>query len=139
MRIAVTLLLALTLAACNRGTASNEAIRQGVIDHLQEAGLNVGGMDVAVTSVKVNGSDADAAVSMTPKGQPGAGMAMNYHLQKKNDKWVVVGRQDSGGTPHGGGMVPSAPNPHGGGAPAPGAGGTKMPSPDDLPPAGKTQ
>jgi hypothetical protein len=137
VRIAVTLLLALTLAACNRGSVNNEAIRQGVIDHLNEAGLNVAAMDLTLTSVQVNGSDADATVSMVPKEQPGAGMSMKYHLQHKDNKWVVVGRQDTGGAPHGGGMAPAAPNPHGGGAPVPGAGGTRMPSPEDLPPAGK--
>ena len=137
-----------SLAACNRGVPSNDAVRQGVLDHLTEAQskmtLNLAAMDVVVKSVQFNGNEADAAVSITPKGgDPAAGMNINYHLKQEGGKWVVVGRQDShgavsapgGANPHGGGAVPEASNPQGGGA-APG-GGTKMPSPDDLPPTGK--
>jgi hypothetical protein len=59
-------------------------------------------------------------------------MSMRYQLEQKDGRWVVMGRKDAGSSPHGGGM-PSAPqpgmeNPHGGG---------KMPSPEDLPPAGQ--
>lgn len=98
-------------------------------------------MDVQVTSVTFSGNEADASVSISPKGTPGGGMSMNYHLEQNGAKWVVKGRKDAGGTPHGGGAVtpgamPGGENPHG--AMAPGAtGGGKMPSPDDLPPSGK--
>jgi hypothetical protein len=66
---------------------------------------------------------------------------MKYHLEEKSGKWTVVGRQDTGASPHGGGAaVPpagaGAENPHGGAAPG-GAPGGKMPSPEDLPPAKK--
>ncbi len=138
----------ISLAACNRGVPSNDAVRQGVLDHLAESQskLNLGGMDVVVKSVQFSGKEADATVSITPKGgDPTAGMSINYHLQQKGDKWVVVGRQDShGGTPnpgaanpHGGGAPPDTANPHGGAMAAPDGGGGKMPSPDDLPPTGK--
>lgn len=150
MRISAVLLLIFSLAACNRGVQSNDAVRQGVLDHLAESqaktNLNLAGMDVVVKSVQFNGKEADAAVSITPKGgNPAAGMQINYHLQQQGSKWVVVGRQDPHGavatpeapSPHGGGAVPDAPNPHGGGMAAPGGGGAKMPSPDDLPPTGK--
>ena len=69
-------------------------------------------------------------------------MSMNYHLQQQGSKWVVVGTQDSGGSPHGGAAMPAAAHAWSGqparrrrtGA----AGGTgKMPSPEDLPPANK--
>jgi len=82
-------------------------------------------------------------VTITPAGGSEAqGMSMNYHLQQKGDKWVVVGRADAAGSPHGGGaMPPAAPagnDPHSGMGAAPGApGGAKMPSPEDLPPAKK--
>ena len=113
--------------------------------------LNMSAMDVEVTGVTFNGNQADAAVSITPKGTPGGGMSVNYHLEQDGTKWVVKGRKDAGGSPHGGGAVPAgaAPggeNPHGGampgaesphGAMVPGASGGKMPSPDDLPPSGK--
>ena len=142
----------ISLAACGgpSGAQSNDAVRQGVLDHLAEqqakTQLNLAAMDVELKSVTFSGSDADAAVSITPKGgNPAGGMSINYHLQQKAGKWVVVGRQDQHGavatpdatSPHGGGAVPDAPNPHGGGMAAPGGGGAKMPSPDDLPPTGK--
>ncbi|HTS31862.1 MAG TPA: hypothetical protein VMH81_38595 [Bryobacteraceae bacterium] len=148
MRIGALLLLILSLAACNRGVPSNDAVRQGVLDHLAESSskLNLGAMDVVVKSVQFNGDEADAAVAISPKGgDPAAGMSINYHLKQQGGKWVVTGRQDSHGAvptqgaanPHGGGAPPDVPNPHGGGMAAPGAGGSKMPSPEDLPPTGK--
>ena len=139
----------ISLAACNRGVPSNDAVRQGVLDHLSESqaktGLNLAAMDVVVKSVQFSGSEADAAVEINAKGAaPGGGMSINYHLKQQGSKWVVVGRQDSHGAmapggqnPHGGAM-PDAPNPHGDASmAAPGGAGGKMPSPDDLPPTGK--
>ena len=131
------MLLILSLAACNGAKKNNDAVRQGVIDYLASKGLNIQGMDVSVTNLELNGSQADATVAMTPKGgSPAQGMSMKYHLEEKGGKWTVVGRQDTGASPHGGGAVPPAgavtANPHGGAA----ASG-KMPSPDDLPPAKK--
>jgi hypothetical protein len=136
------ILLVLSLAACNRGTQNKDAVRQGVIDHLAAVGLNVSGMTVDVTSVQFNGDHADASVSITPKNGPagGGGMATVYTLEQKSGKWVVTGRKDAGGSPHGGGaMPPAGSSPHGQGAPAGAApsGGSAMPSPEDLPPTKK--
>ena len=126
-------LLMVCLAGCNRGAHDKEAIRQGVLDHLAEVQLNVASMKVEVTSVQIDGSQAQATVSFSPKGGNAAqGMSMQYRLEQKGGRWVVVGRKDAGSSPHGGGaMPPAAPgaeNPHGVG---------KMPSPEDLPPAGQ--
>ncbi|SPE41906.1 hypothetical protein SBA3_4740003 [Candidatus Sulfopaludibacter sp. SbA3] len=149
-------MLLAALSACNRGNQSKDAVRQGVMEYLSgktsSLALNMSAMNVDVTSVTFNGTQADASVSITPKSAPGGGMSVNYHLEQQGSKWVVMGRKDAGGTPHGGGAVPGgampgAENPHGGGA-APGAdnphgaapsgaGSGKMPSPDDLPPTGK--
>ena len=82
-----------------------------------------------MTSVQIHGDQADASVSITPKGSNAAqGMQMKYHLEQKDSKWVVVGRPDS--SVHGAGTTApgTVPNPHTGG---------KMPSPEDLPPATK--
>jgi hypothetical protein len=133
------------LAGCNRGVQNKDAVRQGVLDHLAQVQLNVASMNVEVTSVQFNGNQAEATVSFTPKGASGApGMSMRYQLEQKDGRWVVMGRKDAGASPHGGGaMPPAAPgmeNPHGGGMPsAPGTpgGAGKMPSPEDLPPAGQ--
>lgn len=119
-------------------------MRQGVIDYLSgktsSLALNMAAMDVQVTNVTFSGNQADASVTITPKNTPGGGMNMNYHLEEQSGKWVVKGRKDAGGAPHGGGAVPptampGAENPHGG--TPPGATGGKMPSPEDLPPTGK--
>jgi len=112
--------------------------------------LNMNAMDVEVTSVTFNGNQAEASVSITPKGTPGGGMSVNYHLEQEGSKWIVKGRKDAGGSPHGAGAMPAsggAENPHGGGAMpsganphgamTPDAGAGKMPSPEDLPPSGK--
>ena len=144
VRIAAPFLLLFCLAACNRGAQNSEAVRQGVIDYLTRVGLNVAGMDVALTSVQLNGSQADASVSITAKGGNATkGMELKYRLEQKDGKWVVVGRQDS--SQHGlGAVAPPGSSPHGGaespnaarGVGSPNAGG-KMPSPEDLPPVSK--
>ena len=117
-------------------------MRQGVLDYLSGKGLNMSGMNVDVTSVQFNGDRAEASVSITAKGVQGGGMNPVYVLEQKGGKWSVTGRKDvPGEAPHGAGaMAPGVANPHGAGAmpPAPDAGtGGKMPSPEDLPPAGK--
>ena len=145
VRFASVLLLILCFAACQHGIQSNEAVRQGVIDHLKKAGMNVDAMDLTWSSVEFNGNKASAQVSMTAKGAPPGGMPMSfkYLLEQQDKKWVVTGRDTSGdahgkeaapaASPHGGGAMPGAmpgaANPHGGGA--------AMPSPNDLPPAKK--
>jgi hypothetical protein len=135
------ILLALSLAACNRGTRSSEAVRQGVIDHLAKGGFNVSAMDVNLTTVDMKGNEAVATVSITPKGGPaGSGMVTKYRLQQQGNQWTVVGREDAGGAPHGAGAplpgseAPPAASP-GGASPHGGSGA--MPSPADLPPVKK--
>jgi hypothetical protein len=145
VRTVSTFLLIFCLAGCHRGVESNDAVRQGVLDYLATKSMTAAAMDITVSAVKFNGDKADATVSFAPKGTGVGQMTIQYHLELKDNKWTVVGRQDAG--QHGGGQVPpgSAPqggampgmdNPHGGGMAAPGAGG-KMPAPEDLPPAGK--
>jgi hypothetical protein len=139
VRIASLLLAVLCLAGCNRGGQNKDAVRQGVLEYLSgRKDLNIGSMDVAVTSVQFNGDKADATVSFAPKGVSASqGMTMRYQLEQQGNRWTVVGRQDSG---HAGAVAPGAANPHGGGAVPEGApnphGGARMPSPEDLPPAG---
>ena len=92
--MSAVILLVLSLAACNRGVPSNEALRQGVIERMAQK--NVAGVDVALTSVKVNGNEADVVASITPKGGTAANaMSMPYHLQQQGGKWVVVLRERS--------------------------------------------
>lgn len=155
VRTGAVVLLVLSLAACNVGTQSKEAVRQGVIDHLGKSGFNMQAMEVTLTAVDLKGSQADATVSIGLKGgNPAQGMMRKYHLELQGKQWAVTSSQDASGSPHSGGAaspggampggesphgagaIPASPNPHGGGATAPGGGG-KMPSPNELPPSGK--
>jgi hypothetical protein len=144
VKTACIALVLLSMAACNRGNQNKDAIRQAIIDRLNSRGLNVSGMNVDLTNVQFNGSQADATVAITPKGGPAnAGMTMPYHLEQQNGKWVVTGSKQTGENPHGAGaiapgvMPPAGDSPHGQMAPPPAGAEGKMPSPEDLPPAGK--
>jgi hypothetical protein len=137
--------LALCLIGCNRQSQDKEAVRQGILDHLKARGMNLPQMDISLSSVKFDGKAADATVSFVPKGQgAGQGMAMSYRLEQQGSKWVVVGRQDAGASPHGGtaasgGAMPGAESPQTpAAAPAPQSphGGAQMPAPESLPPSG---
>jgi hypothetical protein len=120
------------LAACHRSIQSDDAVRQAVLDTLTARGdLNLQAMDVKVDSVQYNGSQADATVSFALKGNKDPMMRMVYHLVQKDNRWVVASRADSAG--HGSAGMPGGANPHAGDSPQ---GGAKMPSPEDLPPAG---
>jgi hypothetical protein len=127
----------LLLGACNRENHSNEAIRQGVLDHLKSSSVNLAAMDMDVTTVDFKGDNADVTVTFKPKGgPPTAGMALHYRMQEKGGRWSVLSIQDSG---HSGSVPPGMTNPHGGGVAAPGGSSPHgaMPSPEDLPPTGK--
>ena len=141
VRIVSVAVLIACLVACKSAsqTQNTDAVRQGVIDYLgKKAGMNVSGMDITLSNVKFNGNQADVNVSFGVKGTGQVAMTKGYHLELQGNQWVVVGSQ---GSDEHGKMAPDAsatPNPHAGGAmpAAPGSGG-KMPSPEDLPPAGK--
>ena len=142
------------LAGCNKASQNNDAVRQGVLEYLATKGMTPAAMDITVTAVKFDGSQAEATVAFAAKGNATASMTMQYHLELKDSKWSVVGRKDSsghgagatlpapgeaapggaapGGMPGGampGGAMPGGASPHG-------AGGS-MPLPQDLPPSGK--
>jgi hypothetical protein len=139
---------AIILSACHSSTENKDAVQRGIMDRLNAAGLSTQNMDVDINKVEFHGSKADADVEVRPKGAThGQGMQMRYTLENQSGKWVVVGRADTAG--HGAAIMPGATNPHGGAMPAgamPDAttpGGQmppdhgRMPSPQDLPPAGK--
>ena len=98
------------------------------------AGMNVAAMEVAIQSFEPQGKEADVTVAIKLKGAPEVQlMTMRYRMQQQGDRWVVLAAPGGGANPHGRGAVPDTPNPHGGAAPE----GGRMPSPEDLPPAGK--
>jgi hypothetical protein len=110
---------ALLLGACSKDIQNKQALKDGVVTYLNarmsETGLDVSRMDVDISSMSFERDQARATVVFRAKGQTeGAGMTMNYSFDRKGDKWVVHGRQDSGANPHGGGGLPApgaAPNP----------------------------
>jgi hypothetical protein len=132
-RLLIPLLLIAVLSACNRAPDSKEAVREGVIEHLNKnTGLDLKSMDVAVDNVTFEGNRATALVSFKPKSSPDAGMSMNYSLERNGKKWVV--QKTAGG--HAGSAQPSTPP----GALPPGhpptgqTGESQSKSPTDLPP-----
>jgi hypothetical protein len=101
---AVALGLALAwLAGCGKNIDSKEAVRQGVMNYLAKRS-DLLAMDVSVTSVAFRQDEATATVHFQAKGNttPGAGMNMQYVLERKGDQWTVKGRggSDASGNPH---------------------------------------
>jgi hypothetical protein len=114
-------MIVVSLAGCRSAQQSRDAVRKGVIDHLSKrSDMLVSSMDIDIVSVSFRKGEADAVVSFRPKGSSEGGMQMSYALENKGGQWVVKGKRDSGGSPHGeGGAM----------APPPGQG-----SPGELPP-----
>jgi hypothetical protein len=85
------------LYGCKKDIQSSEAVRQGVMTYLSKrSGLLA--MDVSVTSISFRQDEATAEVHFQAKGNssPGAGMNMQYVLERQDGQWVVKGRTGSG-------------------------------------------
>jgi hypothetical protein len=103
-KLALTLATVL-LAACSRDIQNTEAVRKSIVEYLNtrsaEMGLDMNLMDLEVTSVSFEQTKARAIVMFRPKGMTRGGMSMSYSLDRQGDKWIVTGRQMTGGSPHG--------------------------------------
>ena len=111
--LTIIALLGCVLTGCNRASESKEAIRESVINSVSGK-VNVGSMDVDVTSIAFKGAEADATVTFRAKGAgPSAGLQMNYTLEQKSGKWVVKEKAQAGGSPHGAAANPGSVSPHG--------------------------
>jgi len=98
------------LTACSKDIQNKQALKDGVVEYLNanmsKTGLDVKLMDVDVSGMTFERDQARATVVFRPKGSTeGAGMTMNYSFDRKGDKWVVHGRQDSTSNPHGAGAT----------------------------------
>jgi hypothetical protein len=99
------------LMSCAKTIDNKEAVRQGVVSYLAKRSDFLA-MEVSVTSVAFRQDEATASVHFQAKGNnaPGAGMNMQYVLERKGSEWVVKGRAGSGaphaGMPQGGSMPP---------------------------------
>jgi hypothetical protein len=111
------------LGACAKDIQNKQALKDGVVEYLtarmSQTGLDVKLMDVDISGMTFERDQARATVVFRPKGSTeGAGMTMNYSFDRKGDKWVVHGRQDSAVNPHGAGGLSTLPIPGGDSAPA---------------------
>ncbi|MBZ5662484.1 MAG: hypothetical protein LAO08_18940 [Acidobacteriia bacterium] len=87
-------------AGCKKQESDADAIRAGINTHLNGLKtINLSAMDMIVNSFSIQGNQAQAAVEFRPKtGAPaGAGMQINYTLEKQNGVWVVQNTQPAGG------------------------------------------
>jgi len=108
------------LSGCGHSIDNKDAVRQGVMNYLAKRS-DLLSMDVSVTSVSFRQDEATATVHFQAKGNntPGAGMNMQYVLERKGSEWTVKGRAGSGaphagvpqGAPEGGaGSIGAMPN-----------------------------
>ncbi len=126
-------LVAVLLApGCARNINNKDAVRQGVLDYLDQRkgqlALDTSLMNVNIANVTFHNNEADATVAFEMKGKNETAMSMNYVLQRKGDKWVVKGRKESGANRHGGQGLPGAIPGTSGGALPPGHPPTTPPS-----------
>jgi hypothetical protein len=87
-------------AGCKKQESDADAIRAGINTHLSGLKtINLSAMDMIVNSFSIQGNQAQAQVEFRPKtGAPaGAGMQINYTLEKQNGIWVVQNTQPAGG------------------------------------------
>ena|ERR1700722_6910007 len=88
-------------AGCKKQESDEDAIRSGINQHLTSLKtLNISAMDMNITSVSIQGNQAQAQVEFRPKaGAPkGAGMQVSYSRAKQNGEWVVQNSQPAGGS-----------------------------------------
>jgi hypothetical protein len=130
--VALSVCLAL-LGGCNKGTQSQDAVKQGIMTYLAKRS-DLLAMDVSVTSVEFQKDEATATVHFQAKGNssPGAGMNMQYVLQRNGSQWVVQGKAGANAA-HGA----NGPPPTGMPQPAPGSSGAgSIGAMPNLPPPG---
>jgi hypothetical protein len=87
-------------AGCKQQPSDNDAIRAGIVQHLNGVGtLNMSAMEMDIRSVSINGNQALADVVFRPKtgAPPGAGMQVAYNLEKRDGVWIVQKTQPTGG------------------------------------------
>jgi hypothetical protein len=87
-------------AGCKKQESDADAIRAGINQHLTSLKtINLSAMDMTVMNFSIQGNQAQAEVEFKPKtGAPqGAGMQVNYTLQKQNGVWVVQNTAAAGG------------------------------------------
>jgi len=93
-------LLAAATPGCKEAPTDGEAIRAGITQHLTALKtLNLSAMDMDVSNVSIQGSQARAQVTFRPKAgaPPGAQMQVAYQLEKRESGWIVTKTEAVGG------------------------------------------
>jgi hypothetical protein len=93
--------LLIFFAGCKKQESDADAVRAGINQHLASLKtINLSAMDMNITSVSVQGNQAQAQVEFKPKtgGPQGASMQVAYSLEKQNGQWVVQTTQPFGGS-----------------------------------------
>jgi hypothetical protein len=113
------------LGGCKRNIQNNDAVKQGVMTYLAKR-TDLVSMDVKVTSVNYQKDQAIAVVHFQAKGDNagGAGLSMQYLLERKGDQWVVKRKSIEG---HGAEAMPRE-----------GSGGSIGAMPQTMPPGHPT-
>lgn len=92
--------LAIATFGCKKAPTDAEAIRSGITQHLTALKtLNLSAMDMDVSNVSIQGSQARAQVTFRPKAgaPPGAQMQVAYQLEKRDSGWFVTKTEAVGG------------------------------------------
>ena len=77
--------------------ADADGIRAAIAEHVRsDRGVNMDMLVMSVESVSVNGNQAHAEATFSPK-QGGTGMAMTYVLERQGNGWVVTSGQPTDG------------------------------------------
>ena len=113
------------LGGCKRNIQNNDAVKQGVMTYLAKR-ADLVSMDVKVMSVSYHQDEATAVVHFQAKGNAvaGAGLSMQYVLQREGDQWVVKRKATEG---HGTAAMPQE-----------GSGGSIGAMPQTMPPGHPT-
>ena len=99
-KLVIPLLLGIAVVACNRAPESKEAVREGIVDHLNKnTGLDLKAMDVDIRDVTFKGNQATASVAFKPKSSPDAGMTMNYTLERQGKNGLFSRKREAPATP----------------------------------------
>jgi len=91
----------IVFAGCKKPVSDADAIRAGINQHLSGLKtINLSAMDMTVNNFSIQGNQAQAHVEFRPKtGAPqGAGMQVDYTLEKQNGIWTVQKTEPAGGT-----------------------------------------
>lgn len=114
---AVLFALLLTFS-CKKDINNKDAVKAAVMKRLSAvSGLNMGGMDIDLSSVSFQGDTAEAQVAFKAKGTNDSLMTMSYKLERQGEEWVVKsssGGFGSGGGAGTGGALPPGHSPMGG-------------------------